>query len=576
MKETNEKQSKIKNNSAMFYLIVIVLIAIIAISSTLGLYAWSKYTTSVNETATAQVAKWHFELKEGTTQTGNTLLKLTRTDGYEHVVEGLVAPGTYGELPIIIDTTTTEVDLIYDLTITINNFPQNMILTNSAGETITPTVSGEGTTANPRVATINISKYVPYRTADADRLHDETIKWNWPYQTGTSNDVIVPNDTIDTNDAGKEISVDISVTGTEVMNAPLSYSTITDSNNNVLNNGDTVNLNVGGPSTTLKTSSGTETVTYNSSNQSVATVTSSGEITPIGAGTTVITITGNETGKTIEVNVKVKNTVSVKVGDTINYSPSGTYDWDDTYATANSTTITTLSSASGQSYNISKWKVLSVDEETGEIEMVPEKPTNGTVTFQGAQGYNNAVYLLNEACSHLYGNSTKGITARSITEEDFVKVGGTTWTNYRASYVDRYDSYADYGEQKSSAYTSSNYYPSVYAQEINSVIDGTKSTKGYSQSKQESLIGRTDNNATNGYLKASKSIQPYQTYYDTSDYSTTQGLLGDTYTKLLFPNQNLTTYWIASRSVNLRETMCEFCVFYVRSGFITGAQPYRF
>lgn len=38
--------------------------------------------------------------------------------------------------------------------------------------------------------------------------------------------------------------------------------------------------------------------------------------------------------------------------------------------------------------------------------------------LQGAQGYNNGVYLLNEACSYLYGNEEKGIKARSINIED--------------------------------------------------------------------------------------------------------------------------------------------------------------
>ena len=54
--------------------------------------------------------------------------------------------------------------------------------------------------------------------------------------------------------------------------------------------------------------------------------------------------------------------------------------------------------------------------------MVPATTPSGTVTLQGAQGYNNAVLLLNQACSSLYGNSSKGITARSIKKKILQKL----------------------------------------------------------------------------------------------------------------------------------------------------------
>ncbi len=118
-------------------------------------------------------------------------------------------------MPIIIDTTKTEVDLVYDLEVKITNYPQNMILKNSEGQAITPEITGDGTDESPRVATITISKYVPCNTSDSNRSHDETIMWNWPYETGTED-----SDKVDTKDAGKEVSVSISVTGTQVLEEP--------------------------------------------------------------------------------------------------------------------------------------------------------------------------------------------------------------------------------------------------------------------------------------------------------------------------------------------------------------------
>ena len=51
---------------------------------------------------------------------------------------------------------------------------------------------------------------------------------------------------------------------------------------------------------------------------------------------------------------------------------------------------------------------------------MPTAPTSGSVRLYGAQGYNNAVYLLNELCSQLYSDSSKEITARSINIDDIL------------------------------------------------------------------------------------------------------------------------------------------------------------
>ena len=258
---------------------------------------------------------------------------------------------------------------------------------------------------------------------------------------------------------------------------------------------------------------------------------------------------------------KYKTTSSneLQVGDVINYNPSGTYSWNNEYATSDSTGTETLSSSTGESFNVSKWKVLSIDKASGKIEMVPATTPSGTVTLEGAQGYNNAVKLLNDACSSLYGNTAKGITARSIAEEDFVKAGGTKWTNKRAAYAD----VAKYGNQYGTPCTTYNYYPVMYKNEANHVIDGTKTESGLKQSEQTSFIAKTDE-------KATTSIQPYQTYYNITGYVTTASLL-EGYSNILIPNGGFTTYWVASRCVDLYSSDCGFYVRSVYSGcFIAG------
>lgn len=307
MKETQAKQ--VKNPNTILHFIAIMLIAITMISSSFGLYAWARYISGTQGNATAQVAKWYFNLKTGEyTQNGPQLLALTRTDGREHVAEGKLAPGTYGVLPIIVDTTGTETDLTYDVTITINNCPKNMLFTPQTPASTTQTVTGDGTAQNPRVRTIRIQKYIPY--AQTGEL-DETISWNWPYET-TSGNGVAENDGIDTADSGKEVTVTITAVGTEVLSRPISMATITDNNSNTINSGDIVDVYAGG-TTKLNIENGTEGVTFSSNDTEVATVAADGTITGVSAGDATITITGNQSGKTTSVNINVIPAITVKV-----------------------------------------------------------------------------------------------------------------------------------------------------------------------------------------------------------------------------------------------------------------------
>ena len=281
--------------------------------------------------------------------------------------------------------------------------------------------------------------------------------------------------------------------------------------------------------------------------------------------TMTITVTGTQRNPQDEQASNIIN--ELKVGDIINYNPSGTYNWNKEYATSNDTGTQTLSSSTGESFNVNQWKVLSIDKNANKIEMVPATIPSGKVTLQGAQGYNNAVLLLNQACSSLYGNSSKGITARSIKEEDFVKAGGTAWTNARTAFS---NGTVQYGNQYISAYSSKNYYPIIYKNEINSVIDGTKKTNGLNPSEQATLIAKTDEVATDGYLKARASIQPYQIYYNTSNYAETSSLLGS-YSSIVLPNGNTTKYWVASRCVTLYSSDCGFHIRSIYNGYLGAA-----
>lgn len=74
--------------------------------------------------------------------------------------------------------------------------------------------------------------------------------------------------------------------------------------------------------------------------------------------------------------------------------------------------------------------------------------STGTVYLGQAQGYNNGVKLLNDACSSLYSNASKGITARSLNIDDIEKYMNET----KLSEVHEYkniSSGVNYGKQVS-------------------------------------------------------------------------------------------------------------------------------
>ena len=273
----------------------------------------------------------------------------------------------------------------------------------------------------------------------------------------------------------------------------------------------------------------------------------------------------------------------LEIGSTVTYNPSGTYNWQAKYCSSTKTETTddvTLNSSTGEDFNISSWKVLSIDNETGKVELVPSAPTTGTVYLGEAQGYNNGVKLLNDACSSLYGNNEKEITARSINIEDIEKYMTDTALTEAHNYTNS-SSNTKYGNQVSSAYTSNKRYPAIYAQEKLAVINGTPNgDTGLDLSKQDTFIERTE--GTSGLITTATSIQPYQTNWtkdatfmstEFKDY-TKQDNSTANYYNLIMPSGTGTTYWVASRCVDAGSSFCHFSVRYVRSGRVNARDMY--
>ena len=269
----------------------------------------------------------------------------------------------------------------------------------------------------------------------------------------------------------------------------------------------------------------------------------------------------------------------LKVGSTVSYAPTGTYNWQAQYyasvdkdSSSSDTYNNVTLDSSTDACKLNTWRVFEIDKTNQKVTLVPNKTPNENVILHGAQGYNNAVKLLNDACSNLYGTPSKGITARNIKIEDIEnKLTASALASARGD---------NYLKQASSACSKEySYYPSMYAQEKLSVIDGTKRSTGLDISEQKTLIGRKDNGAAEGSLQAS-SIQPYNNFREIninkdfglnwdsqwsslSKFFQTDTESGINYSDLLtYPGRN-NYYWLASRALACDETGAAFGLYTV-------------
>ena len=281
-------------------------------------------------------------------------------------------------------------------------------------------------------------------------------------------------------------------------------------------------------------------------------------------------------------------------GNTINWIPSGTYtQWkaeyysdDDTVdkvlysgadaITAGATTSTNWSDATTAiDMTISSWKVLDVDIINNTVKLVPAAPTTSGVKLKGAQGYNNSVKLLNDACDALYGGtagSSDGITARSISMVDLEGTAGDGSNGLMSADTSKVSAEKGVGfpVQASSAYIARySKYPKIYEEEALRDINGTYSADGIGMSSEA-----TTNLDTNGFIPGSiygvtdaTSIQPSQTYYtlDNSKFSSALGTINEGL--ILQSGSSTRNYWVASRCILLWEDYsCYFMVRLVTTG----------
>lgn len=246
-------------------------------------------------------------------------------------------------------------------------------------------------------------------------------------------------------------------------------------------------------------------------------------------------------GKLPEAEEDIDTTLA---GKYIDYTPlEGVYT-DHTYnnysGTSNSQLTTDLTA---------EWRILYSTDTT--LTITTELPIHSGFKLNGAEGYNNGVLLLNNACKELYSNKLLGATARSLDIEDIEKVSKFDKTHYE-----------NYGQEYS---PSMKYYPNIFALEVNGASSENYGTR-YNLSDQDEYI--------TGYSQAT-TLKGKYTYYT---YEISSSFMDSIYLQLFRYEpgtmNDLSGYWLASRCTNLVESTAAFRMFYVSEGTLDAFNLY--
>ena len=239
----------------------------------------------------------------------------------------------------------------------------------------------------------------------------------------------------------------------------------------------------------------------------------------------------------------------LKVGSTVKYTPKGKYEWKSDYSGYESDIEL---NSEENNFMITTWKVLSI--ENTKVILIADKTTTGMVPLSGAQGYNNGVKLLNEACNNLYGNYEKGIKGRSINIQDIEKY----MLSEKLAEAHSFKEYVKYGEQVEKSYTLNVKYPAIYAKEKLSVINGVKNESGIEKSEQFDFIEKNDIANLNDGLISATSIQPFQEFWRKDNNFLKNAFereKTDYYNLLIKPTNS---YWLSTRSINMAQNIFSF------------------
>ena len=226
----------------------------------------------------------------------------------------------------------------------------------------------------------------------------------------------------------------------------------------------------------------------------------------------------------------------IKIGDYVAYTPTGeaSYTVDGTYSGTGTEQVINKESLN--------WRVLDITDD-GKVRLISANPTKAEVELKGANGYNNAVYLLDELCNTLYKG--ENATAKSLKIEDIQnKMDLSVWN---------YNNDAHYGSTLDPIYKE---YPLIFAQEMGQTVNGRSGSLDLSE----------QTSAMTGKGTASSWTVRYTYWYNSMGAS---NYVSPVYHEL-FHAAATGTYWLSSRCVYAGSVNAVFNVRYVSSSDVNA------
>ena len=189
-----------------------------------------------------------------------------------------------------------------------------------------------------------------------------------------------------------------------------------------------------------------------------------------------------------------------------------------------------------------KWKILFADNNT--LTLISDKAGHSGFYLSGANGYNNGVLLLNNACKAMYSNNNLGTIGRSLNIDDIEKnmtYNKNNYSNYNTEYSTR-----------------NKYYPIIFAQEKTGAPNGIYGTR-YGLSDQDEYVTETS--------IGNESFKGKSTYYTFT--MSTSTMKNQTYVDIY---RSSIQAWIASRCVSYNNSYSalSFRMFFIDNGTVDG------
>ena len=241
----------------------------------------------------------------------------------------------------------------------------------------------------------------------------------------------------------------------------------------------------------------------------------------------------------------------VKVGDYVEYTPD---ELGNESLTTLKTNLNTYSGNSNSTVNPAikrddlKWRVLDI--QNGQVRLISEVPTKSKIELKGYNGYNNAVKLLDDACSILYTNSKLANKVQNLKIEDITKYMTTQPILDKETYSP---------ENK--------YYPEILLKEKGQTVNGTTGTE-LDLSEQTEFINQTTKSQVSSWTLTKTSWS--QTMNSTDSFTDSK------YYELFINNgSNYSTYWMSTRCIYAHSNDAYFGVSRVNSGLVGAGTLYN-